>query len=99
VYNTKVYTVGDLLLIRVQVYLDEQDDRWLEERAATTGTSKAALIRAGINALREREIPPEDDPLLDLIGHIADDPSGPHDVAEHHDRYLLSDAPSSRSSA
>ena len=74
-------------MVRVQIYLDEDDDRWLEERARLEGTTKAALVREGVRALRAQETPLDQEPLLQLIGHIDDD-SGPTDVSEHHDRYL-----------
>lgn len=75
-------------MIRVQVYLDEEQDRWLEERARALGTSKAALVREGIRALRAQEVPLDEEPLLKLIGDI-DDPSGPIDGSINHDKYLV----------
>ena len=75
-------------MIRVQVYLDEADDRWLEEQAAAHGTTKAAMMREGVRALRSREVPLEDDPLLRLIGHIQGDDEGPNDGSVQHDKYL-----------
>lgn len=63
------------------------DDRWLEEQAATHGTTKAALVRQGVQALRDREVPLEEEPLLKLIGDI-DDPDAPPDLSSSHDRYL-----------
>jgi hypothetical protein len=75
-------------MIRVQVYLSEEDDRWLEDRAGTLGTTKAALVREAIRGLRDQEVPPDQDPLLELIGMADYDPQGPTDVSERHDRYL-----------
>ena len=75
-------------MIRVQTYLDEDDDLWLEERAHALGTSKAALIREGIHMLRTDETPPERDPLMDLVGHIKGSGEGPDDTGLHHDWYL-----------
>lgn len=75
-------------MIRVQVYLDEADDRWLEEQAAAHSTTKAALVREGIRALRSNEVPLEDEPLLKLIGHIQGDDEAPNDVSVRHDQYL-----------
>ena len=77
-------------MIRVQVYLDEPDDRWLEDEARVLGTTKAALVREGVRLLRQHSVPPEDEPLLELIGMITDpDPDGATDVAENHDKYLI----------
>lgn len=75
-------------MIRVQIYLDEADDRWLEEQATALGTSKAALVRQGVRSLRTKDGSPADEPLLRLIGHIRDE-EGRDDLSAEHDRYLV----------
>ncbi len=75
-------------MIRVQVYLNDDEDSWLEERARQLGTTKSALIREGIRMLQDRRVPPDQDPLLELIAMADYDPTGPTDVSERHDWYL-----------
>ena len=75
-------------MIRVQVYLNDDEDIWLEERARQLGTTKSALIREGIRMLQARHVPPDQDPLLELIAMADYDPTGPTDVSERHDWYL-----------
>ena len=75
-------------MIRVQIYVDDDEDRWLEERARQRGTTKSALIREGIETLRERDAK-DIEHMLSLIGMIKDpDPEGATDVSERHDWYL-----------
>jgi Ribbon-helix-helix protein, copG family len=76
-------------MIRVQIYLDEEDDRWLEEQARMSGTTKSAMIRDGIRALRAEDVPPDQDPLMELIGLAGFDADGVTDGSVNHDRYLM----------
>lgn len=76
-------------MIRVQVYLNREDDQWLEERARALGTSKAALVREGVRALRCQEASSEEEHLLKLIGMIEGDDEGANDLSVNHDRYLV----------
>jgi len=75
-------------MIRVQIYLDEEDDRWLEDRAKAEGTTKSALIREGIRLLQV-QCRADEEHMLKLIGLADFDPEGPPDASEHHDRYLM----------
>ena len=75
-------------MIRVQIYLDEDDDRWLEEQARASGTTKSAMIRDGIKKLRVEEVPLEEDPLMELIGLAGYDPDGVVDGSVNHDKYI-----------
>ena len=75
-------------MIRVQIYLDEKDDRWLEEQSSLRRTSKAALVREGVRLLRGED-ERDREQLLQLIGLAgAPDPEGATDVSERHDWYL-----------
>jgi hypothetical protein len=76
-------------MIRVQIYLNEDDDRWLEERARSTGTTKSAMIRDGIRILRTQEVPLQEEPLMELIGLAGYDPHGIADASVNHDKYLM----------
>lgn len=73
---------------RVQLRVDEEDDRWLEELARKLQVSKAVLIREALRLYEIRQTPVEEDPLWQLVGFI-DDPDGPTDMAERHDLYLM----------
>jgi hypothetical protein len=67
-----------------QVYLREDQVAALRTVAERRGESIAALVREGVDMFLE-DLPPEEDPLLDLIG-LYD--SGVGDLAENHDAYL-----------
>jgi len=48
------------IMKRTQIYLEEEQDRRLQERARATGQTKSALIRDAIDRLLSRErTPPE----------------------------------------
>lgn len=72
---------------RKQLYLDEASERALKRLAARTGRSEASHVREALRRYLGSESEPRDDPLAGLIA-LAGDPSGPDDVAEHHDHYL-----------
>lgn len=62
---------------RLQIYIEEELDDRLGLEARRSHTSKAALIRRYV-ADRLPSVPPEPDPLDDIVG-ISDAPSGPID--------------------
>lgn len=67
---------------KTSIYLDEQLDAALAQRAADEGLSKSEFIRRGLEGLvlrRRRPVPRG-------IGIIKD---GPPDLAENLDKYLL----------
>ena len=45
---------------RTQIYLDDEQDRRLENRARATGRTKSALIREAIDRLLSRERAPSE---------------------------------------
>ncbi len=67
-----------------QIYLREDQLEVLRTVAERRGESIAALIREGVDRLLA-ELPPEEDPLSDLVS-LYD--SGHSDLAEKHDAYL-----------
>jgi hypothetical protein len=78
-------------MTRVQIHLKEEEDRWLEERAAALGTTKSALMREGLRLLQEQNRV-DIEHMLKLIGladRYADRPEEADDVAELHDKYLI----------
>ena len=68
----------------MQVYLRPGQRDALESLAQRRGVSMAELVRQGIDRIL-RDLPPEDDPLNDIIGMVKD---GPPDMADRHDAYL-----------
>src|SRR5512141_1246561 len=74
----------------VQVYLDRQQRRRLEELALELGLSKADVVRRGLEVLEQQMEDPAQHPALRIIG-IADGKGMRRldfDVAVQHDRYL-----------
>jgi hypothetical protein len=57
---------------RTQLYLDEAQYRWLQQRAGEAG-SIAAVVRDLIDAERRRRLDPAADPLL---SYLLDEPAG-----------------------
>jgi len=68
----------------LQVYLRVDQLDALRAQSRRRGESVAALVRRGVDRLLD-EIPPEEDPLLEVIG-LYD--SGLGDLSEKHDQYL-----------
>jgi hypothetical protein len=69
----------------MQIYLREDQVKALRAVAKRRGESMAALVREGVDKLLA-EIPPDEDPLLDIID-LYD--SGRGDLAEKHDEHLV----------
>jgi hypothetical protein len=68
----------------LQVYLRSEQLDALRALSKRRGESIAGLVRKGVDRLLE-EVPPEEDPLLEVVG-IYD--SGIGDLSEKHDEYL-----------
>lgn len=68
----------------IQIYLRADQMETLHRVAERRGESLAELVRQGVDLLLE-QLPPEEDPLLDIIG-LYDSALG--DLAEKHDDYL-----------
>jgi len=73
-------------MTRLQVLLTEEQDRRLEELAQKLKTSKASLVREGIELVLQQKRDRTPDPLLDLIGQAGR--IGRSDVSRRHDEYL-----------
>lgn len=74
-------------MTRVQILLTEEQDRRLEALARRLRTSKARLVREGVELLLQRRQTGKRDPLLELIGQAGR--VGRQDTSRHHDAYLL----------
>jgi hypothetical protein len=72
----------------VQVYLDHKLDAGLSFVADRMNISKAEIIRRSLEEYLPHAVPPEDDPLMEMIGLAGEDNAGPADGAENHDYYL-----------
>jgi hypothetical protein len=68
----------------LQIYLKPAQDQALRALAEREGISLAELIRRSIDKYLA-ELPPEDDPAMDLIGLGR---SGRGDLSANHDLYL-----------
>lgn len=69
----------------IQVYLREDQVEALRIIAERRDESIAALVREGVDKFLH-ELPPDEDPLLDIVG-LYD--AGPEDLAEKHDEHLI----------
>lgn len=69
----------------IQIYLRDDQEKALRSVAERRGESLAALVRAGVDLFLEG-LPPDEDPLLDIVGLFD---SGVTDLAENHDAYLV----------
>jgi hypothetical protein len=72
---------------RVQILLTEEQDRRLEALARRLATSKAKLVREGVEFVLQRREQRKPDPLFDLIGQAGR--VGHKDISRLHDAYLL----------
>ena len=68
----------------IQIYLRDDQEIALRSVAERRGESLAALVRAGVDLFLEG-LPPDEDPLLDIVGLFD---SGVTDLAKNHDAYL-----------
>ena len=69
----------------IQVYLRPERNEALRSLAAQRNVAITELVRQGVDRLLA-EVPVEEDPLWDIIGLVK---SGPSDLAEKHDDYLV----------
>ena len=68
----------------IQIYLRQDQVQALRKISERQGESFAALVRQGVDLLLDK-LPPDEDPLLDILG-LYD--SGIEDLAEKHDEHL-----------
>lgn len=72
----------------IQVYLDYKRDAGLSFVADKLNISKAEVIRRSLDEYLGHAIPPEEDPLMEMMGLLPEDVDSPGDGAENHDYYL-----------
>jgi predicted transcriptional regulator len=71
------------IVTQVQILLTDEQDRRLETLARRLRTSKASLVREGVESALQRTQAGIRDPLLDLIGRAGR--VGRKDISHHHD--------------
>lgn len=74
-------------MTRVQILLTEEQDRRLERLARRLRTSKARLVREGVDFVLQHRETRASDALLDLVGQAGR--VGRKDVSRRHDAYLV----------
>ena len=74
-------------MTRVQILLTDEQDRRLEALARRLRTSKASLVREGVESVLQHRQAGTQDPLLGLIGQAGR--VGRKDIAQRHDAYLV----------
>ena len=74
-------------MTRVQILLTEEQDRRLEALARRLGTSKAKLVREGVDFVLQHRQRRATDPIVGLIGQAGR--VGHKDISRRHDAYLL----------
>ena len=73
-------------MTRLQILLTEEQDRQLEALARRLQSSKAALVREGVEAVLQRRNVGKGDSLLGLIGQAGR--VGRKDISRRYDAYL-----------
>jgi hypothetical protein len=73
-------------MTRVQVLLTEEQDRKLEALARALQSSKARLVREGVELVLRRKTRGQRDPLFELVGRAGR--VGRSDISAAHDDYL-----------
>jgi hypothetical protein len=81
-------------LVRMQILLEEDERRAVEEEARRLGISMSEVIRRQVRPLAlaeepagyDGEWPPKGDPFFALIGFVEGE--GANDISIHHDTYL-----------
>lgn len=74
-------------MTRVQILLTEEQDRRLEALARRLRTSKAKLVREGVEWVLQHRQARTRDALFDLVGQAGR--VGRKDISRRHDAYLL----------
>jgi hypothetical protein len=76
-------------VVRTQIQLTEEQAKGLRRLAQKEGVSVAEIIRRSVNgALREANVPSEDELWDRALKVVGIGRSGLHDISERHDDYL-----------
>jgi hypothetical protein len=86
-YNGNIMMSGDGMKVRTQVYLEPEQHRWLRGEARALNVSMTELLRNIVaEHMHGRHPFPSREAFMSIVG-LGE--SGPDDVAEEHDRYLV----------
>jgi len=76
-------------MVRTQIQLSEAQAKKLKQLAAMEGKSVAELIRISVDSLLANRLITDREELKQRALSLAGQFSGPADLAEEHDRYLV----------
>ena len=75
-------------MLRTQVQIEENQIKWLKNKAKERGVSVSQLIREGIEMYRKHEDRLPEDKKSKALAAIGRYASGVSDISEKHDDYL-----------
>jgi hypothetical protein len=80
--------MGVFDMLRTQIQIEEEQIRWLRNRAKERGVSVSQLIREGVEFYRKYEDQLPEDKKKKALAAIGRYASGVSDISERHDDYL-----------
>ena len=80
--------MGVFDMLRTQIQIEEDQIRWLRDRAKERGVSVSQLIREGVEFYRKYEDRLPEDKKKKALAAIGRDSSGVSEISEKHDDYL-----------
>ena len=75
-------------MLRTQIHIEEDQIRWLRDRAKERGVSVSQLIREGVEFYRKYEDQIPEDKKKKALAAIGRYASGISNISENHDDYL-----------
>ena len=75
-------------MLRTQIQIEEDQIRWLRDRAKERGVSVSQLIREGVEFYRKYEDRLPEEKKMKALAAIGRYASGVSDISEKHDDYL-----------
>jgi hypothetical protein len=79
---------GGISMLRTQIQIEENQIKWLRDRANERGVSVSQLIREGVEFYRKYEDRIPEDKKKKALAAIGRYASGVSDISEKHDDYL-----------
>jgi hypothetical protein len=80
--------MGVFYMLRTQIQIEEDQIKWLRDRAKERGVSVSQLIREGVDFYRKYEDRIPEDKKKKALAAIGRYASGVSDISEKHDDYL-----------
>ncbi len=75
-------------MLRTQIQIEENQIKWLKDKAKERGVSVSQLIREGVEFYRKNEDRLPEDQKKKALAAIGRYASGVSDISEKHDEYL-----------